>query len=458
MDFNLITDEPLNYCVYAHVNKQNGKMYIGITNNVQRRWEYNGIAYKNCAHFWNAINKYGWDCFEHMVLIDNISFSIACEMEIYLIKKYNTVNQGYNISLGGTGTKIRSKPVYQYDLKGNFIRSWDNPSLAEDYYDITPCAIHETSTLKSIGGFQWSFEYFERMPPYETHNKRYITSIYQYDIDGSFIKKWDYLNDAINEYGLYTKLNADGVTKTAYGFRWSYQYCKKLQPLPIVTPKPRQKKPKELLNTLGNTPSVYRFDLSGQLIKIYDNCRAVSFELNVNPRTIYKLCNKWDQFVYFDSVWVYKEDSDNGYVQYIIDRHKKMHPIIIQYDLDGNYVKEYETMKEVEEAGYSRTGVSSVCNGKTKTSGRYQWRYDYDTKPGKISKLGSGVQTPIIQKTLNGEYVARYNNATEAIFAVTGKRKCASNILAVCKGKQKKSYGYLWEFADQEVNKDGKLD
>lgn len=451
MDFNLITDEPLNYCVYAHINKQNGKMYIGITNNIKKRWECGGKQYKNCSHFNNAIRKYGWDSFEHIILIDNISFSMACEIEIELIRKYNTVKNGYNISYGGTGAKTRGKPVYQYDLKGNFIRKWKSPSEAEKYYGIVNSTINENMRLKSICGYQWSFEYYEKMPPYETKNKRYCTSIYQYDIDGNFIKKWDYLNDAIEEYGLNTKMNADGRNKTAYGFRWSYQYKEKLEPLPIVEPKPKKKKPKELLNTLGNTPKVYRFDLSGQLIKIYDNCKSVSYDLNeINPKTIYKLCNKWEQFVYFDSVWVYEEDTDNGYVQQIIDRHKRLHPKIIQYDLDGNFINEFNTMDDVKHAGYSRSSVSNVCNGKKNTSNGYQWRYDYDDKPSKISKPKNVIR-PIIQKTLEGEFVAQYDNAVQAILAVTGKQKCASNILAVCKGKQKKAYGYLWEFANQEV-------
>ena len=77
MDFNLITDEPLNYCVYAHVNKQNGKMYIGITNNPSGRWKNNGIAYKQSSKFFSSISEYGWDCFDHIILIDNISKKMA---------------------------------------------------------------------------------------------------------------------------------------------------------------------------------------------------------------------------------------------------------------------------------------------------------------------------------------------------------------------------------------------
>ena len=34
------------YYIYSHINKTNGKRYIGITNDIENRWRNNGIAYK----------------------------------------------------------------------------------------------------------------------------------------------------------------------------------------------------------------------------------------------------------------------------------------------------------------------------------------------------------------------------------------------------------------------------
>lgn len=63
------------YKIYVHVNKINNKIYIGQTNrkNVYTRFGKNGIQYKKCPYFWNAIKKYGWNQFKHIVLFENLT-------------------------------------------------------------------------------------------------------------------------------------------------------------------------------------------------------------------------------------------------------------------------------------------------------------------------------------------------------------------------------------------------
>ena len=91
------------YKIYAHINKENGKIYIGQTKQTLNNRFMNGYGYRTCPHFWNAIQKYGWDNFEHIVLFENISLELANIIEEELIEKYNTRNSlfGYNINFGG---------------------------------------------------------------------------------------------------------------------------------------------------------------------------------------------------------------------------------------------------------------------------------------------------------------------------------------------------------------------
>ena len=94
------------YKIYAHINKINGKVYIGQTcyRNINQRWRH-GEGYKRSPHFYNAIQKYGWENFEHIILFEDIcGYELADVIERELIQKYQSNNSeyGYNISSGGS--------------------------------------------------------------------------------------------------------------------------------------------------------------------------------------------------------------------------------------------------------------------------------------------------------------------------------------------------------------------
>lgn len=92
-----------NYKLYVHI-APNGKKYYGITGQkyVKQRWK-RGKAYKSNQYFTNAIEKYGWDNIEHIVIYDDLTESEAKELEQCYIQWYDTTNRnyGYNITLGG---------------------------------------------------------------------------------------------------------------------------------------------------------------------------------------------------------------------------------------------------------------------------------------------------------------------------------------------------------------------
>ena len=91
------------YTIYIHKNKINGKVYIGQTcQKPEKRWD-NGRGYETSPRFYNAILKYGWDNFEHIILYTNLTLEEANQKEQELIKFYNSTDEnfGYNITGGG---------------------------------------------------------------------------------------------------------------------------------------------------------------------------------------------------------------------------------------------------------------------------------------------------------------------------------------------------------------------
>ena len=93
--------------MYVHVNKVNGKRYVCITSKPrpEHRWN-SGRGYNENPHFKLAIEKYGWDGFEHIIIQTGLSNKEAMNMERELIAKWKTQdrNYGYNMTSGGEGT------------------------------------------------------------------------------------------------------------------------------------------------------------------------------------------------------------------------------------------------------------------------------------------------------------------------------------------------------------------
>ena len=94
-----------DFIVYMHINQINGKRYVGITHhssNPNKRW-INGKGYFRNKHFADAINRYGWENFKHIIVAEGLTKQTACDLEQELISKYNTQDRdcGYNITNGG---------------------------------------------------------------------------------------------------------------------------------------------------------------------------------------------------------------------------------------------------------------------------------------------------------------------------------------------------------------------
>lgn len=115
------------WIIYLHKNKINGMCYVGQTSqSIAQRWGHSGGQYKG-QKFYDAIEEFGWDNFEHIILEENIDNIIdADKAERKWIAYYDSYNNGYNENPGGGGTCHFSEEAKQKISNSSKIR-WQDP-------------------------------------------------------------------------------------------------------------------------------------------------------------------------------------------------------------------------------------------------------------------------------------------------------------------------------------------
>lgn len=121
---------------------------------------------------------------------------------------------------------------------------------------------------------------------------------------------------------------------------------------------------------------------------------------------------------------------------------EKLKKKILEYDLEGYFVKEWPSLTlAAKSLGTSTTTLSKCLKGNLKYVKRSQWRYklheNYDLKIEKCE----GKLRPIFQYSLNGEFISRWESGSDiANYYKISKEK----IYDVCKSKHKKFNNFIW--------------
>ena len=88
----------INGFIYLLTDNRNGKQYVGKHIGTEDNYFSGGVIPNKIA------KKYGKEIFTKIILEENIlDENILCIKEKYYIEKYNTFNNGYNLSEGGDG-------------------------------------------------------------------------------------------------------------------------------------------------------------------------------------------------------------------------------------------------------------------------------------------------------------------------------------------------------------------
>lgn len=232
---NFDTQPKKGYGFIYKYTSPSGKSYIGQTiySLKERAKTTNGTGYSNCTIFFRAIQKYGFENFKWEVLGEFLIEDLD-EKERYFIEKENTLQpNGYNIKSGGAAAfekgKLRKERINQFDLNGNFIRSYESLRIAAEENNTNYQSI--SAVLRRIrpqlNGYIYRYDGEPNPEPVErkkTHGR--ITA--QYDLNDNLIQTYPSANAAALAIGKNSNAARNiravclGDRLTAYGFKWKY--------------------------------------------------------------------------------------------------------------------------------------------------------------------------------------------------------------------------------------------
>lgn len=213
------------YVVYCHVNRVNNKRYIGITKHSDPniRWR-DGKGYS--GYIGKAIEKYGWNNFNHYILEDNLSLDEANSRETYYIKKYKTYlsEYGYNLTFGGdTGNQHNQDTVFR--IKKGLHDFYSNESEEHRLERIKKISIGTKSAMsnpefkkdfsKKVSASNKSKKHREAVR--KAHLGKPFPKLYkkvnQYDLNMNYIQSFDSVKEAVLKTGV---LNVSACCRHVY--------------------------------------------------------------------------------------------------------------------------------------------------------------------------------------------------------------------------------------------------
>lgn len=273
--------------VYRILNTINNKNYIGITVNYEERWQQHKRALRKNKHvnlkLQHAWNKYGEQSFIFEIL-EECADAQMYQKEIEYVCKFNSFDNGYNLTRGGDkgGSESWEKQVYVYDLLGNYIDSFCSRREAErqlDCHSIKECCLGSCSRGFSKTRKEWyqfSYTKMDRYPPYVFHGK--MTEVYKLDDFGNIVQHYPSFTLAYSEYGRKSGHNIQDACLTHKKYR-GYYWCKVQDYTPAWTP-------------YQDEVVIDIYDLDNHYIRSFSSKKEVSSYLKVDYSAVCKMLKR----------------------------------------------------------------------------------------------------------------------------------------------------------------------
>lgn len=222
------------WSVYYHKSMINNKVYVGTTSRDPIvRWNAGkGYSRLKNSQFWNDIEKYGWDSFEHVVVKTGLTKKEAMAFEQGLIADFDSTNpeKGYNITIGGDGsygfkqsdeTKKKLSELASKRIKDTGVVNFKGQHHSEK----TKSVLREKMLGKYYGGKNPFAGKRHDENTKEAISKKNSQPIHQYSLSGDFLQVFPSATIAAESIGRTTTAICDaanGRTRFCGDYIWRY--------------------------------------------------------------------------------------------------------------------------------------------------------------------------------------------------------------------------------------------
>lgn len=177
--------------IYFIINQKTKERYVGQTTNFNRRKQEHLLKLREGRHpnlkLQNSFNKYGEEAFKiEKIAFDNLSKEELDCQEKYYIAFYNSLQNGYNLTEGGTGGDTRSKLSFE-DFCFAFFGNKQYDGMTNKTAKFLNCDSSTISAIKREKAYDSFREKALKLPDEE--KQQYLNSFIK-EFDLNYKKPW----------------------------------------------------------------------------------------------------------------------------------------------------------------------------------------------------------------------------------------------------------------------------
>lgn len=247
--------------------------------------------------------------------------------------------------------------------------------------------------------------------------------IYQFDLSGNMIKKWDSVKTIIETF----KCNKNRINMCIKDKRsFNNSYWAEVEFINVEEYR------------ISSREAVFQYNSEGELLNSFKNVQEASQKLDLDKQAITSAV--FEKHKYSGYYFLHSNDDINEIINNINSRKLRNQTVVYRYLKTGEFDIKYDSLSNAAKDNKTSTGnIIRAIKNESCCSG-YKWSYDCAETIPSYSK-----------KELIPTKIAQYDNQNNLIKIWDSVKECQKQFPAcrkVCNGTRKTTGGYIFKYID----------